>query len=473
MSRKWFLITIIALFSLVLAACGGAPAATEEAAEAPKAAEEQAPTPEPTEAPKAEAKEFLSWYQYDQNNEDPAADERVGNEYLRKTIPEFNEDLKGQWIWDNQPKAFDKMTTELVAAVQSGGEVPDLFELNSDSINTFYKNGTLQDLSGWAEAQPWFKDLDASAISACKGPDGKLYCIPMSQRPQVVFVWNDRFPDGYPKTPDEFIAQAEALKEQGLYAITFFGSTDKGGTGLTRAMFTTLASFGGGLDDGQGNMLLDTPENIAAIEFLRDIVATGYVPEIAFAGGFQEEEAFKDSSAGSFPTGLNGYRYVNPLTAPSGKKYDKGDAEDFLDAIAAGDIYIAPFLSVEGQKPGCDTKVAGLGIPAGANNPEGAQAYINWLMDTDRNAEWVMGPGGGFPTLKATQSHKLFESPYYQQAAKAVAASACRPWNGSLERPAEAKELVMATLYKLIKEDPNADIAELLTETQDEYNAGN
>ena len=34
------------------------------------------------------------------------------------------------------------------------------------------------------------------------------------------------------------------------------------------------------LDDGQGNMLLNTPENIAAIEFLRDIIANEYVPEI-------------------------------------------------------------------------------------------------------------------------------------------------------------------------------------------------
>jgi hypothetical protein len=35
----------------------------------------------------------------------------------------------------------------------------------------------------------------------------------------------------------------------------------------------------------QGNMLLDTPENAAAIEFMREIIANGYVPEIAFAGG--------------------------------------------------------------------------------------------------------------------------------------------------------------------------------------------
>ena len=72
-----------------------------------------------------------------------------------------------------------------------------------------------------------------------------------------------------------------------------------------------------------------------------------------------------------------------------------------------------------------------------------------------------------------SQADELFQSPFYQEAAKAVNASACSPWYGSLERPEEAQKLVMATIYKLIKEDPSADIAAALTETSEEYNACN
>lgn len=269
------------------------------------------------------------------------------------------------------------------------------------------------------------------------------------------------------------MVEADRLKAEGIDAMTFFGSTDKGGSGINRAVFTTLSSFGGALDDGSGNMLLNTPENVAAVEFLRNLVVGEYVPEIVFAGGFQEEQAFKDGSAGSFPSGLNGYRYINPLTAPNGTEYGKGDAEDILDAIAAGDVYLAPYFSAEGAEPGCDTKVAGFAIPVGAATPEAAYDYINWLMSEEQNADWVVGPGGGFPVLGATQSHEVFEAEFFQQAAEAIAASTCTPWYGSLERPEEAKPLVMAAVYKLIKEDTSADIAELLTETQDEYNAGN
>ncbi|MFN3331263.1 MAG: ABC transporter substrate-binding protein, partial [Caldilinea sp.] len=271
MKRLWTILTFVLLFSFVLSACAApvAPAPGGEAA---------APTG---------PRDFITWYQYDEKNEDPASDERVGNQYLRDTIPQFNEAFAGTWNWVNQPKAWDRMNAELVAAVQAGGDVPDLYEMGSSGLTELYKNGALQDLSEWAQAQPWYADMDPNALQACTGPDGGLYCIPIAERPHLVYVWNDRFPEGFPTTPEEYLAAGERLKADGLYAMTFFGSTDFNGNGATRAVFMTFASFGGGYDDGAGNMLLNTPENVAAVEFLRTMVQSGYVPEIAVAGGFQ------------------------------------------------------------------------------------------------------------------------------------------------------------------------------------------
>ncbi|MCB0074491.1 MAG: extracellular solute-binding protein [Caldilineaceae bacterium] len=464
MKRLWQLTTVALLLAMVLSACGAPAAAPSDAPAADDGA---------ADAGAQEVRDFVTWYQYDETNEDPASDERVGNQYLRDTMPRFDEAFAGKWNWVNQPKAFDQMAAELVTAVQAGGDVPDLFEMGSGQVTLFARNGTMQDLREWAQAQPWYADLDESSLAACTAPDGALLCVPIAQRPHLVYVWADRFPDGYPTTPDGFLTEAARLKDEGHYIITFFGSTDFDGEGLTRAIWTTISSFGGTLDDGQGNMVLNTPENIAAIEFLRTIVQEGYVPEIAFAGGFQEEEAFKDASAASFPTGLFGYRYVNPLTAPDGTAYSKGNEEDMLDAIAAGDVVLSPFIAAEGQTPGCGIEVAGFGIPAGAANPEAAQDYINWIMAPEQNGEWVLGPGGGFPALKATQASDLFQSAFYQEAAQVMTQSECSPWQGSLDRPQEAQKLVMTTIYKLIKEDPTADIAGALQATQDEYNAAN
>jgi multiple sugar transport system substrate-binding protein len=499
MKARYILLVLAAIVAMVLGACAApqaAPTAVPQAA-APTAAP-QAPAPTavpptaapaptavpataapaptavpPTAAPAAAAKDFLTWYQFDQGNVDPKADEHVGNEYLRKTIPLFNKAFEGKWNWINQAVAFDRMTPQLVTAVQSQGEVPDLMHSDDRSILTFYKNGTVQDLTDWAAAQPWFKDLDPNAIDACKGPDGKLYCIPVAEQPAQVFVWKDRFPNGYPKTPDEFMKEAERLKAAGKYAMTYFGSTDFNGDGVGRGLWSAISSFGGTYDDGKGNMLLNTPENVAAVEFLRTIVQKGYVPEIAFAGKFQEEEAFKDSSAGSIPTGFFGYRYMNPLTAPNGTKYAKGNENDFLDAVAAGDVFLAPFPAAPGKKPGCQIQVSSFVIPVGAKNPDAAKDYINWIMSPEQNADWVVGPGGGFPVEKTTQSNAAFQTPFYEQAAKVVAASACRPWYGSLQRPTEASTAIVEVMYRLIKQDPTADIAAELTKTEKAYNANN
>ena len=499
-SKKTFMLAIVLVLfvaSLAAACAPAAPAAEEPAAEAPAAeepaaeepaeeemaaeepAEEEMAAEEPAEEEMAaeepmEVMDFVSWFQFDQNNEDPASDERVGNVYLAETIPQFNADFEGQYNWINIPKAWDKIPDELVAAVFAGGDVPDLVQIGSSDLAGYYQNGALQDIRGWAEQQSWWGDLDPSAINACTGPDGGLYCMPFAFQPGLVYVWADHFPNGYPTTIDEFYVEAERLKSEGKYIMTFFGSTQYDGSGATRAVWTILSSFGGTYSDDEGNMLLNTPENIAAIEFLRDIVAKEYVPEIVFAGGFQEEEAFKDSSAASFPTGLFGYRYVNPLTAPDGTKYETGTADDMLNAIADGAVTLEPFPVPEGQMPGCSNAVAALAIPVGAVNPEGAQAYFNWIMtDADRNARYTLEPGAGFPALRTTLDHPDLQAPFYQHAGEAIAKSACSPYNGTLQNPAEARILIMNAVYKLIKEDPTADIATELQAAQDEYNANN
>ncbi len=475
-----FTAVLLAIFTVSLVACA-APAATEQpVAEQPTAALEQptevvVDTAVPTEAPTEviEVKDFVTWMQYDQNNVDPASDERVGNEYLRNKIPEFNQEFEGKWNWTSIHKPFDKISSELVAATIAGGDVPDLTEMEGNVLMTYYRNGVLQDLTEWAKQQSWYADMDPSALNACTVPDGSLLCIPLAERPHITYVWADRFPDGYPTTPEQFLVEAERLKSEGLYAMTFFGSTAYGGDGASRAVWTINSSFGGTYYDDDGNMLLNSPGTVAAVEFLREIVAKGYVPEIVFAGGFQEEEAFKDASAAAIPTGLFGYRYINPLTAPDGTKYEKGNENDMLDAIAAGDVIMRPSFAPEGNTPGCNIDVQALGIPVGSKNVEAAKDFINWLMTPNQNADFVVGPGGGFPSLKSMQSHEAFQIPFYKQAALALNASECQPWQGTLERPNEAAELIMNAVYRLIKEDPSLDIYTELTNVQNEYNANN
>ncbi len=423
--------------------------------------------------PAAEVQDFVTWYQFDQENDDPAHDEAVGNAYLRETIPQFNEAFADKWNWMNTPKAWDKMEAELAAAVMAGGDVPDLMHGSIMNAVALERNGALQDFTEWAEAQPWYSDLDPNAVAACT-IDGKLYCLPVAEQPYVTFVWKDHFPNGFPTTQEEFEADAERLKAEGVNAWTYLASTDFDGTGVYRGPFTILASFGGAYDDGQGNMALNTPENVAAIEFMRKGAQEGWTTEVSFAGGFQEEEPFKDASAASIPTGIFGYRYIRPLTAPNGNTYTTETEQDMLDAIEAGDVIVAPWFSTGDNKPGCNLAVTGFLMPKGAKNPEAAYDYITWLMtDARQNVDWVVRPGSGLPVLQTSFGEPEFASEFNQQAKETVAASECRPWFGTLPRVAEARTHIMNTIYKLVKEDPTLDIATELQEASDEYNAGN
>jgi multiple sugar transport system substrate-binding protein len=440
-------------------------AAKEAAAEALAAAEAAAMVNEEV--------DFLTWYQYDETNEDPASDERVGNEWLRATIPQFNEAFEGKWNWVNRFKPWDRMYQELVSAVIAGNTVPDLVEIGDGNLGLVVGNGAVQDLRPWAEQQEWYDDLDASALAACTMPDGGLYCVPMVLRPYLVYVWADHYPNGFPDTPEEFVTEAERLKADGTFAWTYFGSTAYAGTGGTRMVWSLVSSFGGTYDDGEGNLYLTSPETIAAIEFLRMTVAEGYNPETVFAGGFVEEDSFKDASAAAIPTGLFGYRYINPLTAPDGTAYDKGNSEDMLDAIAAGDVILDHMFVPEGQTPGCGVSANGFAIPVGAKNIDAAHDYINWIMTAEQSPAYVLGPGAGFPADLAMLDTPELDLPFYRAAAVALEDSVCTPWYGSLERREEAVEIVMNAFYKVVKEDPTADIFTVFSEAEEAYNAGN
>ena len=483
----------------LLAACGAAPAAeaptaapTAAAALATAAAATEAPTaaaateapttasptnaPAATEAPTAapaaagEGQTVTTWYYFDQNNTDEKANERAGNAYLRRAIEKFNADNAGKLAWENAPQGYD-LATKLVTAVQTDGDVPDVIGNFADTdLRLYVRNNTIQDLE-WAKAEPWFADLDPAAVAACT-VNGKLMCLPISEASWMVAYFPDMYPNGFPTTPDDLLKQAAALKAQGKYALTYWGNTGFDGEAAGRYFYMALASFGGGYDDGAGKMLLNRPENVKAIEFMRQIVKGGYSPEAVFAGNFEEEEAFKGGKAGAFPTVYTvALNYLYPLTTPGGKAFNSNTPKDMQDAIAASAVKIAPFAAPAGQKPGCNLQLFTLGIPRTAKNVEGAKAYIRWVMDSKNTIDWIASTNGGFPTGAALQKDPAFDTEMAKQTKAAASASVCKPWYGTLARIPEAKTIITNAIYDLIKTNPDADIAAALTKAQDEYNA--
>ncbi|MGB9826144.1 MAG: hypothetical protein ACPLRU_05680, partial [Desulfofundulus sp.] len=70
----WLAVSLVIVLALVMSAC--APAATPAPSQPTQAPAQPTPVPE--------AKVFATWYQFDQENTDPASDEAVGNAWLRE-----------------------------------------------------------------------------------------------------------------------------------------------------------------------------------------------------------------------------------------------------------------------------------------------------------------------------------------------------------------------------------------------------
>ncbi len=470
--------------AMVLAACAAPPAAPSspttvattvpaEATSAPAAEATAAPT-EAT-APAATAAmtattavsttasgEVTTWYYYDQNNTDEKANERVGNFYIAKSMQAFNDQMGGQLTWNNVPRDYN-LTLDLVTAVQNEGDAPDVMQFGIADLPLYMLNNTIQDVE-WARSEPWFADLDPKGVESCT-VGGKLYCVPISESPWLTYYWTELYPDGFPKTPEALLTAGTALRAQDKYAMTYWGNTSFDGEAAGRYFYQTIASFGGSYDDGQGNLKLNTPENIKAVEFMREAVSKELSSESVFAGNFEEEEAFKQGQAGAFPTGFFiAVRYLNPLKSPGGKDY--ANIEEAVNDKAIG---LAPFVAPEGNTPGCMLDLFGFVVPRTAKNVEGAKAYINWVMDKANMVDWIVNAGGGFPASIAMRAEPAFQTEAYKQAQAINAESACKPWYGSLQRIPEAKKIITNTIYDLIKAKPDADIAAELQKADEEY----
>lgn len=408
--KSLFLLNLFVILALVLGGCGGqaaTPAAPEAKVEAPQPAapKEEAPAAPVESAPEKAAVtgEVSLWTQL--NTETPASPR---DEVFAAMLPDLEKET-GLTIKNiNQP--YDQLDAKLNLAVQASGEVPDVFEVNTNTFGFHYANGNLQDITDYVKSAPWFGELTPGALDNCTGLDGKIYCVPAMLRTNLMYYYPELFPDGYPATTDELLAAAPDLKAKGYFAITGKASEVWGAQFF---LFPLLKSFGGSMADDEGNIIWASDATVEMIEFLREIYAKGYAPETLVAAGFDSQIPFMNGVAASFVAGSWSYGFLNPIVAPSGKKFDTGSSS-VLDALTDGSLAITAPLAAPGGKPVALSDARAWGIPKGAENIEAAQVYINAAMEPKPNAD-LAHTFGCVPTInKALDDPRYANSPYWQ-----------------------------------------------------------
>jgi arabinogalactan oligomer / maltooligosaccharide transport system substrate-binding protein len=252
---------LLVIASMVLAACGGAPAATEAPAvtEAPVQTEAPVATEEPaaTEPPAAE----------------PAGTLRIWADDTRAPIL--------QDLADEVLTAYNlELVVELKAAIRDDfqvaaplGEGPDIIVIAHDQAGTLVENGLLAPVDLGDKAA----DFAPAALEACTF-DGVLYCLPYATE-NLAFFYNTELVETPPTTWEEVVSMGEELKAAG--EVDYIMAV----TGTTYDVYPLFTSFGGIIfdRDAQGNwdptqLGVDSEGMIEGAAWLAENVANGNLP---------------------------------------------------------------------------------------------------------------------------------------------------------------------------------------------------
>ncbi|MCD1633918.1 sugar ABC transporter substrate-binding protein [Martelella mediterranea] len=275
---------------------------------------------------------------------------------------------------ENQIELQIVPSTEMVqkyAVAAAGGSAPDFVSLDLVYTPAFAKAGQLADLTELARSLPYFDQLSKAHVEAGTY-DGKIYGVPMSADVSVL-LWNKRLfreagldPDKAPTNwaeIEDYAGKVNALGDD-TYGFYFAGAC--GGCNAFTFMPLIWASGGDILVDDGKRATIDTPQMHDAINFYRDLVAKGYVPESAktdtgtnFFGGFAADNV-GISPIGAFAIGNLAKNYpdvefgVAPLPGKDGGVSSFGGGDNFVvtagrDTLGAAKEFLDFAYSVEGQ----------------------------------------------------------------------------------------------------------------------------
>lgn len=212
--------------------------------------------------------------------------EKATEQAYKKIAEEFelaNPNIKIEFV--NFPYGDIKQQVLTMAA---GGDAPDVVQVSSSWNNSLMESGYLAELDDLFTKE-FLDDFYPNVLEEGM-KDGKLYILPWNVSPFILYYNKELFeragldPNSPPKTYDEMLAYAEKiskLKDKEGNPVYGIGETTASvpisGASILRVMY----SFGGDIWNEQGEVDVNTKNNIEAFKYLKTIYKNGYNPESA------------------------------------------------------------------------------------------------------------------------------------------------------------------------------------------------
>ena len=257
---------------------------------------------------------------------------------------------------ETQP--WDDRRQKLLSAIGSG-RGPDVFYMNPDMISLFADSGAIVPISDFVTEEELAKYNPGTLIPW----EGKLYALPILQN-SIVHIYNTDLvtsigldPTALPATIEEFEQWAVTAKENDLFISTWAGNT------ATSGLTALIWQFGGEIYDEEGNVIINSPETVAAMTFLKKMYDEGWIPP--------------DSVTGGDEVGTELFRAQKVLAVLTDGNRFYGSQETYIDNFQWA---FGPTLSNKRQVT--SGTVGSYAVSANAEDPELAVAWIKHVTDS-------------------------------------------------------------------------------------------
>lgn len=358
MKRRIALATgAVASLSLVLAGCssGSDDATSEESSDSGNSGGES-----------GEVVELEFWHGYTE----------ADGEVLDQLVADFNESQEGVQITTSTKPWATILDTALPAL--TAGEGPQILALPAENIPTYASRGALSSLEDfYASADSGADTLNEQAVSTGLA-DGERYAAPLSFTPLTMFYNQALFDEAGVEVPtdwDEWVEVATALTvdENGDGTPEQYGLALQDNATVGNGVWMSLLKSGGGdVVTEDGEVVVNSQENIDTLEFWTSAVADNSISPTGLTGVDGDE---------LFSSGKAAMTFAGPWMATIA---DSSGIEWGIAAIPAGP---------DGTKASALAVDMTVTSQASAEEQAAAEEFFTWFYQPENMVTWSLGSG--------------------------------------------------------------------------------
>jgi multiple sugar transport system substrate-binding protein len=299
------------------------------------------------------------------------------------------------------PESADEQRNQFVQRQEAKSGECDVFLSDVVWTAEFASQKWLLDMGDYVDSR---KDEFIPSTLETINYEGKYYGVPQATDSAFIYYRDDKV-SGVPETWQQLYSDAKANG-----GIVYQGASYEG---LTCDFLELAFAAGGEVLDADGKKsVINSPENLKALQFMVDGVKSGVAPKAVTT--YMEEDSRRSFESGK-PAFMRNWPYAYALGNQKGSK-------------VAGKFKVAPFPSFEGGGKGGVLGGHNLVISAYSKNPKGAVKLIDYLTSPDVEktyaAEYSIAP-----VLNATYDDPDVQKalPFAEELRQAVTQAKTRP----------------------------------------------